>query len=63
MRDYHAEVTLEPVGGGTRIRWEASFDGANPVGGWAVHQVLKRFFPPTARALARAAEADAPTSP
>jgi hypothetical protein len=58
VRDYHAEVVLEPVGGGTRISWTADFDGANPVGGWAVHQVLKRFFPVTARALARAAEAD-----
>ena len=59
VRDYHAEVTLEPVGGGTRIRWVSDFDGANPIGGWVVHQVLKRFFPVTARALARAAEADA----
>ena len=62
MRDYHAEVTLESVGGGTRIRWESDFDGTNPIGGWAVHQVLKRFFPATARGLARAAEADAATS-
>ena len=62
VRDYHAEITLEPVGGGTRIRWEASFDGANAVGGWVMHQVLQRFFPATARRLARAAEADAPAS-
>lgn len=59
VRDYHAEVTLEPVGGGTRIRWVADFDGANPIGGWATRQVLARFFPATARALARTAEADA----
>jgi hypothetical protein len=59
VRGYHAEVVLEPVGGGTRITWTADFDGTNPVGGWAVHQVLERFFPVTARALARAAEADA----
>jgi len=62
VRDYHAEVTLESVGGGTRIRWECDFDGEHPIGGWAVHQVLKRFFPATARALARAAEAHAGTS-
>jgi Polyketide cyclase / dehydrase and lipid transport len=62
VRDYHAEVTLESVGGGTRIRWESDFDGTNPIGGWAVHQVLKRFFPAAARALARAAEADAASS-
>jgi hypothetical protein len=60
---YHAEVTLEPVGGGTRIRWEADFDGANPIGGWATYQVLKRFYPATTRALARAAEADASARP
>jgi hypothetical protein len=59
VRDYHAEVTLESVGGGTRIRWTSDFDGANPIGGVAVHQVLKRFFPATARALASAAETSA----
>jgi hypothetical protein len=58
VRDYHAEVTLESIGGGTRIRWESDFDGANAVGGWTVYQALKRFFPVTARALARTAEAD-----
>ncbi|HEY3669743.1 MAG TPA: SRPBCC family protein [Acidimicrobiia bacterium] len=62
VRDYHAELGLEPVGGGTRIRWVSDFDGANPISGWAVHQVLKRFFPATARTLARAPEADASTS-
>jgi hypothetical protein len=59
VRDYHAEVTLEPVGGGTRIRWVADFDGANPIGGWVTYQVLRRFFPGTARRLASAAEGDA----
>ena len=59
VRDYHAEVVLEPVGGGTRITWTSAFDGANPIGGWMMHQVLKRFFPVTARGLARAADADA----
>jgi hypothetical protein len=58
VRDYHAEVTLEPVGGGTRITWIADFDGANAIGGWVMHQVLRRFFPTTARRLARAAERD-----
>ena len=62
VRDYHAEVTLEPVNGGTRIRWEATFDGANPIGGALVHQILKRFFPTTARQLARVAESDARAS-
>ena len=58
VRDYHAEVTLEPVGGGTRIRWVADFDGTNRVSGWVIELALRRFFPATARGLARAAEAD-----
>ena len=59
VRNYHAEVTLETVGGGTRIRWIADFDGTNPVMGWAIEKGLRRFFPEAARRLARAAEADA----
>lgn len=59
VRNYHAEVTLEPVGGGTRIRWIADFDGTNPVTGWVIEKALRQFFPKTARSLARAAEADA----
>jgi hypothetical protein len=59
VRGYRAEVVLVAVGGGTRINWASEFDGANPIGGWVMYQVLKRFFPATARALARAAEADA----
>ncbi len=62
VRDYHAEVTLEPVGGGTRIRWDATFDGTNVITGAAVHRVLRRFFPDAARRLATVAEADARAS-
>jgi uncharacterized protein YndB with AHSA1/START domain len=62
VRDYHADVTLETVGGGTRIRWGSAFDGANPLGGAVTNLVLKRFMPETARRLARAAEADARAS-
>ena len=58
VRNYHAEMTLEPVGGGTRIRWVSDFDGTNPVTGWVIEQALRRFFPDAARRLARAAEAD-----
>jgi Polyketide cyclase / dehydrase and lipid transport len=57
LRDYHAEVTLEPVGGGTRIRWVSTFDGAYPVVGTLMQAVLGRFIPATARRLAAAAEA------
>jgi len=59
LRDYHSEITLEPVGGGTRLRWVSTFDGENPVAGFAVNAVLHRFLPRTARALAAVAEADA----
>jgi hypothetical protein len=62
VRDDHAEITLEAVGGGTRIRWVADFDGTNPIAGWVVHLVLVRFFPETTRRLARAAESDAAAS-
>jgi hypothetical protein len=58
LRDYHSEVTLEPVGGGTRIRWVSTFDGAYPGVGGLVRRALARFIPETARRLAAAAEAD-----
>ena len=53
LRDYHSEVTLETVGGGTRIRWVSTFDGAYPVVGAVVRLALARFIPDTARRLAR----------
>ena len=59
MRDYHSEVTLETVGGGTRLRWVSTFNGTNPVAGTIVKLVLARFLPEGARRLAAAAEADA----
>ncbi len=58
LRDYHAEVTLEPVGGGTRIRWVSTFDGRYPGVGALMQVVLGRFIPATARRLAAAAEAE-----
>ncbi len=57
LRDYHSEVTLETVGGGTRIRWVSTFDGAYPAVGAIVRLALARFIPDTARRLARVAEA------
>jgi hypothetical protein len=56
LRDYHADVTLEPVGGGTRIRWVSTFDAAYPAVGKVVQLGLARFVPVTARRLAAAAE-------
>jgi hypothetical protein len=57
LRDYHSEVTLETVGGGTRIHWVSTFDGAYPVVGSIVRRALQRFIPETARRLAAAAAA------
>jgi Polyketide cyclase / dehydrase and lipid transport len=59
LRDYHADVTLEPIGGGTRIHWVSAFDGASPGVGALIRLVLARFIPETARRLAAAAEATA----
>lgn len=58
LRYYHSEVTLEPVGGGTRIRWVSTFDGAYPGVGVLMQAVLGRFIRGTARRLAAAAEAE-----
>jgi Polyketide cyclase / dehydrase and lipid transport len=55
LRDYRSEVTLETVGGGTRIRWVSTFDGAYPLVGSIVRRALQRFIPETARRLAAAA--------
>jgi hypothetical protein len=59
VRDYHSDVTLEPVGGGTRIHWISTFAGASPGVGKVVEIVLRRFIPETARRLAAAAESPA----
>jgi hypothetical protein len=56
-------VTLETVGGGTRIRWVSTFDGEYPVVGAVVQLALRRFIPDTARRLAAAAAAPAAPAP
>jgi hypothetical protein len=60
VRDYHADVTLESIGGGTRIRWASTFDGAYPLVGALVQLVLGRFIPETARRLAAVAAEASP---
>jgi len=55
LRSYHSEVTLESIGGGTRVRWISTFDGAYPLVGSIVRRALQRFIPETARRLAAAA--------
>ncbi len=43
MRDYHADVDLEPRDGGTTIRWQSRFHAKYPgTGGW-LRRFLRRF--------------------
>jgi polyketide cyclase/dehydrase/lipid transport protein len=56
VRDYRADVTLEPTAsGGTTIRWHSTFL-PDPVGtGWVNRLALRYFIKQTAQALATAA--------
>jgi hypothetical protein len=59
MREYRADVDLEPTSSGCTIHWRASYlyDGW-PGTGWLFHRVLGGFIARTARQLARAAAID-----
>ena len=59
IRDYRADVTLEPADGGTTIRWESRFRGKFPVPAALVKPALERFVRRTAEGVARAAERSA----
>jgi uncharacterized protein YndB with AHSA1/START domain len=52
VRNYHAEILLTPVPGGTRIQWSASWD--KTVLGQMALLGLRPFFPRAAAALAKA---------
>jgi hypothetical protein len=54
VRDYRGEITLTPEGGGTRIRWAASWD--QTLAGRLVHRSLQRLYPQIVAGLAAAAE-------
>ena len=57
IRDYRAEVTLDPrPDGGTTVRWHSTFRAKVPGTGWAMRWSLKRFIAETAEGLARRAE-------
>jgi uncharacterized protein YndB with AHSA1/START domain len=56
IRDYHADVTLTPAGGGTHIRWHSTFHAKVPGTGRLVRGRLQAFVADTAERLARAAE-------
>ncbi len=59
VRDYRAQVDLEPDGDGTAIRWEASFAPKVPGAGWLLERGLRRFLEQCARGLAEHAEQSA----
>ena len=56
IRDYRAEVTLEPDVDGTLITWRSSFRGKFPIPGSLVRRGLQTFIADTVEGLARAAE-------
>jgi uncharacterized protein YndB with AHSA1/START domain len=57
VRNYRAEITLEPAAGGTRIRWAASWD--RTLAGRLVHRELRKAYPQIVADLAAAAEKEA----
>ena len=52
VRDYVGEVELEPVPGGTLIRWHSSFVPAVRGTGWLVELGIRRFLSGCVRGLA-----------
>ena len=52
VRDYVGEVALEPVPGGTLIRWHSSFVPAVRGAGWLVELGIRRFLTGCVRGLA-----------
>jgi Polyketide cyclase / dehydrase and lipid transport len=56
VRDYRAEVTLEPDLDGTLITWRSSFRGRFPIPAGVVQRGLQAFIADTVEGLARAAE-------
>jgi hypothetical protein len=52
VRDYRADVDLEPKAEGTRIRWRVSFSPKVPGSGWLLRWGIERFVTQSARGLA-----------
>ena len=57
VRNYRADITLEPAAGGTRIRWAASWD--RTMSGRLVHRSLRKLYPQIVASLAAEAEKEA----
>jgi hypothetical protein len=54
--NYRADVRLEPLGAGTRIRWHSEFDTKYPGTGAPMRAFLRMFLGDTATRLAARAE-------
>jgi hypothetical protein len=52
VRDYRADIDLEPTEEGTRIRWQVSFTPRVPGTGWLWRWGIGRFVTQSARGLA-----------
>lgn len=63
LNDYAAEVTLLALDDATMIRWQATFDAANPLVGPFLSPGLSRFLSMVSKRLARAAEAEPVAAP
>jgi uncharacterized protein YndB with AHSA1/START domain len=57
VRNYRADITLEPAAGGTRIHWAASWD--RTLAGRLVHRSLRKLYPQIVARLAAEAEKEA----
>jgi len=55
LRDYRADIELEPEADGTTIRWQSRFHPARPGTGWLYRLILRRFLQRMANGLAEAA--------
>jgi hypothetical protein len=63
VRNYRADVDLEPVGEGTEIRWVSAFDPKFPGTGRLVRRALDSFVEQLANGLAERATAVAAAAP
>lgn len=59
IRNYRADIELQPDGDGTMIRWHSSFDSKVPGTGWIYRFVLGRFIAQLVHGLADHAAASA----
>ena len=57
IRNYRADVDLEPVDGGTAIRWVSTFDPRGPGDGWLMKRALDGCVARLAHGLAERAAA------